>query len=158
MLGVVNQLKLAVGFLHKPNAWLIVEYRLSKPVTRKLYLTVTVKKHIYGCFKSSWVGLPRQTMQWSKHCLRMCDTKGSTCLLWDIATEKSGLCCYAVQAFKWALLFLFFLLFPTFLICSYFSLLFHENALLSLFFHSKMTFTRKNQEIFSSLASLSRIL
>ena len=31
------------------------------------------------------------------HCLRMCDTKGSTCLLWDIATEKSGLCCYAVR-------------------------------------------------------------
>ena len=26
------------------------------------------------------------------------------------------------QAFKWALLFLFFLLFPTFLICSYFSM------------------------------------
>ena len=32
-----------------------------------------------------------------KHCLRMCDTKGSTYLLWDIATEKSGLCCYAVR-------------------------------------------------------------
>ena len=31
------------------------------------------------------------------HCLRMCDTKGSTCLLWDIATDKSGLCCYAVR-------------------------------------------------------------
>ena len=31
------------------------------------------------------------------HCLRMCDTKGSTCLLWDITTEKSGLCCYAVR-------------------------------------------------------------
>ena len=52
------------------------------------------------------------------------------------------------QAFKWALLFLFFLLFPTFLICSYFSLLFHENALLSLLFHSKMTFTRKNPQLF----------
>ena len=49
------------------------------------------------------------------------------------------------QAFKWALLFLFF---PTFLICSYFSLLFHEKALLSLLFHSKMSFTRKNPEIF----------
>ena len=59
------------------------------------------------------------------------------------------------QAFKWALLFLFFLLFPTFLICSYFSLLFHENALLSLLFHSKMSFTRKNPEIFPrSLRSL----
>ena len=25
------------------------------------------------------------------------DTKESTCLLWDIMTEKSGLCCYAVR-------------------------------------------------------------
>ena len=25
------------------------------------------------------------------------DTKESTCLLWDITTEKSGLCCYAVR-------------------------------------------------------------
>ena len=33
----------------------------------------------------------------SIHCLGMCDTKGSTCLLWDITTEKSGLCCYAVR-------------------------------------------------------------
>ena len=56
------------------------------------------------------------------------------------------------QAFKVAL---FFLLFPTFLICSYFSLLFHENALLSLLFYSKMSFTRKNLEIFPrSLRSL----
>ena len=48
-----------------------------------------------------------------------------------------------------------FLLFPTFLICSYFSLLFHENALLSLLFHSKMSFTPKNPEIFPrSLCSL----
>ena len=53
-----------------------------------------------------------------------------------------------VQAFKWAVLFLFFLLFLLFLICSYFSLLFHENALLSLLFHSKMSFTRKNPEFF----------
>ena len=52
------------------------------------------------------------------------------------------------QAFKRALLFLFFLLFHTFLICSYFSLLFHENALISLLFHSKMSFTRKNPELF----------
>ena len=38
-----------------------------------------------------------------------------------------------------------FLLFPTF-----FDLLqpFHENALLFLLFHSKMSFARKNQEIF----------
>ena len=56
--------------------------------------------------------------------------------------------CFKGQAFKRALLFLFFLLFPTFLICSYFSLLFHENALLSLLFHSKISLTRKNQEIF----------
>ena len=41
-----------------------------------------------------------------------------------------------------------FPIFPTFLICSYFSRLFHENALLSLLFHSKMSFTRKNPEIF----------
>ena len=51
-------------------------------------------------------------------------------------------CCLKTQAFKWALLF------PTFLICSYFSLLFLENALLSLLFHSKISFTRKNPEIF----------
>ena len=25
------------------------------------------------------------------------DTKESTCLLWDITTEKSGFCCYAVR-------------------------------------------------------------
>ena len=59
-----------------------------------------------------------------------------------------GLHCLLRQAFKQALLFLFFLLFPTFLICSYFSLLFHENARLSLLFHFKMSFTRKNPEIF----------
>ena len=60
-----------------------------------------------------------------------------------------------IQAFKWALLFLFFLLFPTFLICSYFSLLFHENALLSLLFQSKISVTRKNLEIIPhSLRSL----
>ena len=63
--------------------------------------------------------------------------------------------CWCSQAFKWALLFLFFLLFPTFLICSYFSLLFHDNALLSLLFHSKMSFTGKNPDFFSrSLHSL----
>ena len=50
------------------------------------------------------------------------------------------------QAFKWALLF------PTFLICSYFSLLFHENVLLSILFHYKMSCMRKNPEIFSLLA------
>ena len=59
------------------------------------------------------------------------------------------------QAFKRALLFLFFLLFPTFFICSYFSLLFHEKALLSLLFHSEMPFTCKNPEFFPrSLRSL----
>ena len=48
-----------------------------------------------------------------------------------------------------------FLLFPPFLICSYFSLLLYENALLSLLFHSKMSFWRKNSEIFPrSLLSL----
>ena len=29
--------------------------------------------------------------------LRRRDTKESVCLLWDITTEKSGLCCYAVR-------------------------------------------------------------
>ena len=48
------------------------------------------------------------------------------------------------QAFKRALLFLFFPI----LICSYFSLLFHENALLSLLFHCKMSFMRKNPKNF----------
>ena len=47
------------------------------------------------------------------------------------------------------------LLFPTFLICSYFSLLFIENTLLSLLFHSKVSLTRKNPEFFPrSLRSL----
>ena len=49
--------------------------------------------------------------------------------------------------FQAGLTFPAFLLLPTFLICSYFSLLFHENALLSLLFHSKMSFNRKNPEI-----------
>ena len=53
-----------------------------------------------------------------------------------------------IQAFKLALLFL---LFPTFLICTYFALFFHKSALLSLLFHSKMSFTRKNPEIFPGL-------
>ena len=39
------------------------------------------------------------------------------------------------------------LLFPTFFfICCYFSLLFHENALLSLLFHSKMSLMGKNPD------------
>ena len=46
----------------------------------------------------------------------------------------------SLQAFKRALLF------STFLICSYFSQLFHENAILSLLFHSKISFTRKSQK------------
>ena len=62
--------------------------------------------------------------------------------------------CYHSQAFKRALLFLFFLLFPTFLICSYFSLPFHENTLLSLLFHPKMSFLRKKSRKFPWLASL----
>ena len=32
-----------------------------------------------------------------RHFLRRRDTKESTCLLWDITTEKSGLCCHAVR-------------------------------------------------------------
>ena len=34
---------------------------------------------------------------WYFTVLRRRDTKESTCLLWDITTEKSGLCCYAVR-------------------------------------------------------------
>ena len=80
-------------------------------------------------------------------------------IILQYALSSGGLIAYRIcqvtQAFKWALLFLFFLLFPTFLVCSYFSLLFHENALLSLLFHSKMSSTRKNPEIFTcSLRSL----
>ena len=52
------------------------------------------------------------------------------------------------QAFKRALLF------PTFWICSYFSLLFHENALLSILFHYKMSCMCKNPEIFPCLLRL----
>ena len=53
------------------------------------------------------------------------------------------------QAFKLALLSLLFLYFTT---CSYFSLLFLENVLLSLLFHSKNHLHYKNTE------SLARIL
>ena len=56
--------------------------------------------------------------------------------------------CYTVQAFKRALLFLLFLLFPTFFLCSYFSLLFSENALLSLLFSPKMFEVTKNCNCF----------
>ena len=41
--------------------------------------------------------------------------------------------------------------FPTFPYCFDLLLLFHENALLSLLFHSKMSFTRKNPENFPRL-------
>ena len=48
-----------------------------------------------------------------------------------------------------------FPIFPTFpyffMKMPYFSLLFHENALLSLLIHSKTLFTRKNPEIFPRL-------
>ena len=63
-----------------------------------------------------------------------------------------------IQAFKRALLFLFFLLFPTFLICFYFSLLFHENALLSLLFNSKMSWTRKIQNFFLAPSARSNFI
>ena len=58
--------------------------------------------------------------------------------------------------FKWALLFLLFLLFSTFyFLCSYFSLLFSENALLSLLFSPKMFEVTKNCNFFPrSLCSL----
>ena len=54
------------------------------------------------------------------------------------------------QAFKRALLFLLFLLFPTFL-CSYFSLLFFWNALLSLLLSPKMFEVTKNCNFFPRL-------
>ena len=48
-----------------------------------------------------------------------------------------------------------FPIFPSFPYFFDLLLLFHENALLSLLFHSKMSFTRKNPEIFRrSLRSL----
>ena len=49
-------------------------------------------------FRDNWTQTRKCFSQTQySHCLFMCDTKGSTCLLWDIATEKSGLCCYAVR-------------------------------------------------------------
>ena len=53
---------------------------------------------------------------------------------------------YTYTGFQVGPTFPFF--FPTFSICSYFSILFHENALLSLLFNSKMSFTRKIPENF----------
>ena len=55
---------------------------------------------------------------------------------------------FSMQAFKRALLFLLFLLFPTFFLCSYFSLLFSENALLSLLFSPKVFEVTKNCNFF----------
>ena len=55
---------------------------------------------------------------------------------------------YRIQAFKRALLFLLFLLFPTFILCSYFFLLFSEKALLSLLFSPKMFELTKNCNFF----------
>ena len=57
-----------------------------------------------------------------------------------------------MQAFKWALLF------PTFLICSYFPYFFIKMPYYPYFFHSKMSFTRKIPKKFSSFASLAQIL
>ena len=57
---------------------------------------------------------------------------------------------------KRALLFLLFLLFPSLFLCSFFSLLFSENTLLSLLFSQKMFEVTKNCNFFSSLASLAR--
>ena len=57
----------------------------------------------------------------------------------------NGYFVYTMQVFKWAILFL---LFPALLICSYLSLLFLKNALLSLLFYSQMSFTRKNTDFF----------
>ena len=50
-----------------------------------------------------------------------------------------------------SLLFFVFLLFPTFFLCSYFSLLFTENALLSQLFSPKMFELTKNCNFFSRL-------
>ena len=58
----------------------------AQTVEKSHHVSITID-HIYiNC----WFAIYR-------HCLRMCDTKGSTCLLWDITTEKSGLCCYVVR-------------------------------------------------------------
>ena len=53
------------------------------------------------------IGLPKGSGKWLKVSEKSGNfemdiewqpcTKGSTCLLWDITTEKSGLCCYAVR-------------------------------------------------------------
>ena len=85
-----------------------------------------------GLFNPSWVIMVyHMEKRWCADCI--------WATTWDFS---------ATQAFKRALLFLFFLLFPTFLICSYFSLLFHENALLSPLFHSKMSLTGKSPKNF----------
>ena len=55
---------------------------------------------------------------------------------------------WSSQAFKQALHFLLFLLFPPFFMCPYFSLLFSENALLSLLFSPKMFEVTKNCKFF----------
>ena len=61
-----------------------------------------------------------------------------------------------LQAFKQALLFLLFLLFPTFL-CSDFSLFFSENALLSLLFSPKIFEVTKNCNFFPHSVSENQI-
>ena len=61
------------------------------------------------------------------------------------------------QAFKRALLFLLFLLFLTFFLCFYFSLLFSENALLSLLFSPIMFEVTKNWNSFLALSKFVKI-
>ena len=64
----------------------------------------------------------------------------------DLFCAKVPVFCWnLLQAWKQALIF------PTFLICYYFSLLFLENALISLLLHSKMSFTCKIPEFFPRL-------
>ena len=65
---------------------------------------------------------------------------------------------FSFQAFKRALLFLLFLLFPTLFLCSYFSLLFSENSLLFLLFSPKMFEVTKNCNFFHAVFARSQFL
>ena len=53
---------------------------------------------------------------------------------------------FYTQAFKRALLFLLFLLFPTFFLCSYFSLLFSENFVINKKISLNISFLELSEE------------
>ena len=109
-----------------------------------LYLTLTFHLDCFFCEMTCFYSQLKLSQNLGPPCCHFVTSEVS------LPLEKTGLqiCLYLQrvyelhktestcrQAFKWALLFLFFLLFPTFLISSFFSLLYHENALLSLLFH-----------------------